>query len=106
MVPLFRKNPWNQCELRHPLRFLRVLMGRNLDSKTKAWPSGLRIWLRSLRFFRNGQTPPASRFGENINDINARSAIHPQLGQKGAGKRRRASRQRTPVKGLAERGGK
>jgi hypothetical protein len=37
-------------------------------------------------------------FRQEIDGINARSAIHPQLGQERAGKRRRAPQQRTPVK--------
>jgi len=79
-------------------KFIERLTLRSLDGKTKAWPFGLRMWLRLLIVFASSQTPAASLFSKNLNDINARSAIHPQLGQERAVKRRRAPRQRTTVK--------
>jgi hypothetical protein len=40
------------------------------------------MWLRLLIVFASGQTLPASRFGKNLNDISAWSAIHPGKGRK------------------------
>jgi hypothetical protein len=51
-----------------------------------------------LKFSENWRGFSANRFSKNLNDINARSAIHPQLGQERAGKRRRVPQQLTPVK--------
>jgi hypothetical protein len=48
---------------------------------------------------------PAGALCEFINDINDPSAIRTALRQERAGKRRRSSRRRTPVKGLAKPGG-
>lgn len=55
-------------------------------------------------FSANGQTFPAIRVVQSANDINDPSAIRTALRQERAGKRG-ASRQRTPVKGLAKPGG-
>jgi hypothetical protein len=90
MMSLFRNSQWNQCDLRHPWLVLGFLVRRNLDGKGKAGPSGPPMCLLSLKLSGNWQGFSASRFAKNLNDINARSAIHPQLGQERAGKRRRA----------------
>ncbi len=53
MVPLFPKSQSNQRKMRHPLRFLRVMMGQNVDGKIKATPPFGRFavvdqWFRAL----------------------------------------------------------
>jgi hypothetical protein len=66
-----------------PIAVLGVLEGRRRDGKGKAQPSGPRMWLVSFSFSASGQTPPASRFCRNANDINDRSAIPTSLVRKG-----------------------
>jgi hypothetical protein len=48
MMSLFRNSQWNQCELHHPSLVLGILVGRNVDGKTKTRPFGPRMWLELL----------------------------------------------------------
>ena len=90
---IFSKNP---CSLRDLVRSVRSFCACDEDGQGKAWPCGPLMWLASLRVSMNGQTPPASHFGQNVNYINDPSAIRTSLGQERAGKR-----DRVPGSGVA-----
>jgi hypothetical protein len=59
------------------------------------WPAYM---VDMIGFSENCKRGPVSRFGKNINDINARTAIHPSWAGKGPERGGGACRQRTPVK--------